>query len=253
EIAGKTIEEFDSKLNLNQQHVKEEEVVVISVDGDDDAGTEDDEEFSFACTNPDGSPISADDLFYNGQIRPIFPLFNRDLLLSDGYDLGDSKSETEEDFRPQLKKLFIEEGESTSASSEPPASSYCEWSSPGKTVREASPETCKKSNSTGFSKLWRFRDQRLRSNSDGKDAFVFLNANHHEINNHNNSKNGVKKDEKVAAGGKLKGKAETTSLSAYMKKRAKESDDTKRKLYLPYKQAGFFTNVNGLSRNLHPF
>ena len=36
--------------------------------------------------NPDGSPISADDVFVNDQIRLIFSIFNRDLLFGGGYD-----------------------------------------------------------------------------------------------------------------------------------------------------------------------
>ncbi|KAI5350235.1 hypothetical protein L3X38_003126 [Prunus dulcis] len=41
---------------------------------------EDEDDFSFA---PDGSPISIDDIFQNGQIRLVFSIFNRDLLFSD--------------------------------------------------------------------------------------------------------------------------------------------------------------------------
>ncbi|KAL0016782.1 hypothetical protein SO802_003851 [Lithocarpus litseifolius] len=39
---------------------------------------------------------------------------------------------------------------------------------------KASPEFCKKSNSTGFSKVWRFRDLVHRSNSDGKERGLAL-------------------------------------------------------------------------------
>ena len=47
--------------------------------------------FLFSCTNPDGSPISADNVFVNGQIRSIFPIFNLDLLFGGSYN-GDLKS-----------------------------------------------------------------------------------------------------------------------------------------------------------------
>ena len=64
--------------------------------------------FSFSCTNPDGSPISADDVFVNGQIWPIFPIFNRDLLFSGSYD-GDLKSRVDSlSLRSSLRKLFVE-------------------------------------------------------------------------------------------------------------------------------------------------
>ena len=71
---------------------------------------DEDEEFSFACMNPDGSPIFAEDAFVDGQIRPIFPLFNRDLLLTDAYD-SDSKPKegSSSTLRPLLRKFFIEE------------------------------------------------------------------------------------------------------------------------------------------------
>ena len=39
---------------------------------------------------------------------------------------------------------------------------------------EASPELWKKSNSTGFSKLWRFEELVQRSNSDGKERGLAL-------------------------------------------------------------------------------
>nr|POE58609.1 hypothetical protein CFP56_50198 [Quercus suber] len=39
---------------------------------------------------------------------------------------------------------------------------------------EVSPELWKKSNSTGFSKLWRFRELVHRSNSDGKERGLAL-------------------------------------------------------------------------------
>ena len=39
---------------------------------------------------------------------------------------------------------------------------------------EASPELWKNSNSTGFSKLWRFRELVHRSNSDGKERGLAL-------------------------------------------------------------------------------
>ena len=64
--------------------------------------------FSFSCTNPDGSSISADDVFVNGQIWPIFPIFNRDLLFSGSYD-GDLKSRVDSlSLRSSLRKLFVE-------------------------------------------------------------------------------------------------------------------------------------------------
>ncbi|XP_021811016.1 uncharacterized protein LOC110754274 [Prunus avium] len=44
--------------------------------GGDCEKNKDEDDFSFTCTNLDGSPISTDDIFQNGQIRPVFPIFN---------------------------------------------------------------------------------------------------------------------------------------------------------------------------------
>ncbi|XP_041011298.1 uncharacterized protein LOC121255073 [Juglans microcarpa x Juglans regia] len=113
----------------------------------------------------------------------------------------------------------------------------------------------------------------MRSNSDGHDAFVFLsqpsgnakprNETSTAKKNENVNKNekagrvGVEKakpNEKAKAKG-VRGSGETASSAHerhYVKNRAKKEGE-KRKSYLPYKQVGFFTNVNGFSRNVHPF
>ncbi|GKA37600.1 hypothetical protein Tco_0724165 [Tanacetum coccineum] len=84
-----------------------------------------------------------------------------------------------------------------------------------------------KSNSTGFSKLWRFRD-----------------------NNNINRREG-----KVVVKKKVK-KANVSAHEVYLKKAKGGGEEEKRKSYLPYRPGlmGFFTNVNGgLSKNVHPF
>ncbi|KAG7592760.1 hypothetical protein ISN45_Aa01g016180 [Arabidopsis thaliana x Arabidopsis arenosa] len=241
-----------------------------SVEFNEDDEDEEEEEFSFACVNGEGSPITAEEAFEDGQIRPVFPLFNRDLLFD--YENEDDKSDdvsvTDEN-RPRLRKLFVEDrngdgdGEETEKE---PLGPYCSWS--GGTVAEASPETCRKSNSTGFSKLWRFRDLVLRSNSDGRDAFVFLNNNNNvgdktRTRSSSSSSTAVEENDKKVVTEKKKGKEKTTETKKktmtksaheklYMRNRAMK-EEVKHRSYLPYKQVGFFTNVNGLSRNIHPF
>ncbi|XP_023645257.1 uncharacterized protein LOC17898146 [Capsella rubella] len=233
----------------------------VDEDDDDDDDDEEEEEFSFACVNAEGSPITADEAFEDGQIRPVFPLFNRELLFDyENADQNDGVSSTADENRPRLRKLFVEDrngdGDETEKDTLGP---YCSWS--GGTVAEASPETCRKSNSTGFSKLWRFRDLVLRSNSDGRDAFVFLN------NNNSVGENKTRTQSSSTAAEKSKGKEKTSSEEKkkkkkavtksaheklYMRNRAMK-EEVKHRSYLPYKQVGFFTNVNGLSRNIHPF
>lgn len=268
DIAGSFSRDFEVKLQLttdepsmeqeekpnNQLEVEEEEV---------NEGEE--EEFSFVCLNPDSFSISAEDVFQNGQIRPIFPLFNQDILFADENGSGLKSEDGDVSLRPPLKKIFVEDSpETTMLSSSEPAGPYCEWKSGYKTVvEEISPNTCKKSNSTGFSKLWRFRDLMVRSNSNGKDAFVFLNQPPSSSTSSVKTEKKSEKEEKnpkVKVDGEIKmvkkvksGKTKSSAHEKlYVQNRAMREGD-KRRSYLPYKQVGFFTNVNGLSRNVHPF
>ncbi|XP_038999744.1 uncharacterized protein LOC120125380 isoform X8 [Hibiscus syriacus] len=250
--AGKFSYEFGLKLRLKDEEPDKEE-----------EEEEEEEEFSFVCLSPDGSPISADDLFQDGQIRPIFPLFNQDLLFPDEHGTVMRTEEGDVALPPQVRKVFVED--STDTTSSEPAGPYCEWRG-AKTVEEASPNTCRKSNSTGFSKLWRFRDLKLRCNSDGKTAFVFLSHPPPSSSSSSSSVKIEKKNEKQEKKTTLRAILEkpkvkkteksnkTASPSAheklYVKNRAQKDY---RRSYLPYKQVGFFTNVSGLSRNVHPY
>ncbi|KAL3835575.1 hypothetical protein ACJIZ3_010311 [Penstemon smallii] len=242
-------QEFLKKLNFEEE-----------IDGDDDDEEEEEEEgeeFSFMCGGANTSPIAAEDAFINGQIKPVYPLFNRDLLLS-SEDLP---------MKPNVKKVFVEtpQTKSTQATSSTTEHDeiigpYCDWSNRKAVeveVAATAPEGCKKSNSTGFSKIWRFKDLMGRSNSDGRDAFVFLNNGHAPPSGKVEEK--VEKKEatvKVIEKVKKTGKSKTTSLSAhevYLKSKPKVE---RRRSYLPYKPElmGFFTNVNGgLTKNVHPF
>ncbi|KAF7802270.1 uncharacterized protein G2W53_041381 [Senna tora] len=42
---------------------------------------EDDFEFALVCKHQNSSPVSANDIFYNGQIKPMYPIFDRNLLM----------------------------------------------------------------------------------------------------------------------------------------------------------------------------
>ncbi|WJZ88985.1 hypothetical protein VitviT2T_008236 [Vitis vinifera] len=48
---------------------------------------------------------------------------------------------------------------------------YCVWKPK---AAKSPPRRCRKNNSTGSSKRWKFRNFLHRSNSDDKDTFVFL-------------------------------------------------------------------------------
>ncbi|KAE8698905.1 RCD one 2, putative isoform 1 [Hibiscus syriacus] len=228
----------------------------------EDGTAEEDEEFSFVCVNADGSPVSANDVFQNGHIRPVFPLFNQDLLLAEEDGSVSKSNDGDVSPRPPLRKLFVEDSPDTLE----PVGPYCEWKRDDRIAVEAtSSDTCKKSNSTGFSKLRRVRDLMLRSNSDGKDAFVLLNhpfpfsasaAKIEKKKEMEEKKVKVKVVGEKPPNGKKDKSEKTASLSAheklYVTNRAMREGD-KRRSYLPIRQVGFFTNVNGLSRNVHPF
>ncbi|KAL8533630.1 hypothetical protein ACS0TY_009868 [Phlomoides rotata] len=245
----------DQKLNSETEIIHEDDLEYEdneavdnhSDEEEDDEEEEEEEEFSFMVGGANSSPIAAEDAFINGQLRSIFPLFNRDLLFSgeDSDDLLDNLP-----MRPPVKKIFVETGEGygemTSSVAE---SEQVEWTD-GKAV-EAAPEICKKSNSTGFSKIWRFKELLGRSNSDGRDTFVFLNNAHAPAA----SVVAVKNETKAKVKKGTKGK--TASLSAHeVYLRSKAKAEGRRRTYLPYRPElmGFFTNVNGgLSKNVHPY
>ncbi|CAI9785160.1 unnamed protein product [Fraxinus pennsylvanica] len=241
EAAMKMSEDFYTQLKLSNDSEEDEE-----------------EEFSFVCEVANDSQITAGDAFVDGQIKSVFPLFNRDLLFSDEDEniLLDNLP-----MRPPVKKVFVERKDGlTSHSSENDdiAGPYCELTT--RKVVEASPEVCKKSNSTGFSKIWRLKDFKARCNSDGKDAFVFLNKSHAPPSTAQPAAAscGEKKEStrKVNRDVTAK-KSKTTPLSShevYLKNKAKM--DHRQKSYLPYRREllGVFTNVNGgLTRSVHPF
>ncbi|XP_019171215.1 PREDICTED: uncharacterized protein LOC109166781 [Ipomoea nil] len=183
------------------------------------------------------------------ETRLVFPLFNTDLLLTDRPPVKHVYAAT------RNEHLVAATEAASSAGDDAIAGPCCEWS---KEKAAAGREgCCKKSNSTGFSKLWRFRDLGHRSNSDGRDAFVFLNgaaekkiAGRVKVN-----AGGVGGENNVTAQQK-KTKKNVTALAHERYMRSKAKDEERRRSYLPYRPelVGFFTNVNGgLTRNIHPY
>ncbi|MCH91958.1 hypothetical protein A2U01_0012890, partial [Trifolium medium] len=205
-------------------------------------GNDEDEEseFEFAVVSTDTttfSAVSADDIFYNGQIKPLYyPIFDQNLLLNDNDDVVSSGSavpnETTTRRRLPLRTLMFEENETTaSCSSSTDESvdlegvaegSYCVWN-PNSVGMER-----KKSNSTGSgSKRWKLRNLLLRSHSDGKD------------------KQPVTFQIPKTTASKVSPTVENDG----------GKNQSKRKSFLPYRPelVGLFSNVNGLGRNLNPF
>ncbi|CAD5166909.1 unnamed protein product [Musa acuminata subsp. malaccensis] len=241
-------------------------------DGGDESDVDDDDsEFAFVVKDPETGPaITAAEIFSNGQIRPIYPVFDRSLLLANGDDdRGRLVAEGEEKTAPlrrTLGKLLIEEREEHSASASSSSSSlgtdelegippgtYCVWA-PRSTAPSAS--RCKKSRSTGSSLRWRLRDLVIgRSQSDGKEKFVFLAAKGEEAVAAVSEESKKEKAKARDKGGKPTEVDGPTAHRVYYGKGRQTVSGAARRSFLPYNQnlIGFFANVNGLSRTHHPF
>ncbi|KAL8545827.1 hypothetical protein ACS0TY_005809 [Phlomoides rotata] len=220
------------------------------------AGNDSDDDFEFDLVREH----TAEEFFYDGQIQPVFPVFNRDLLKSDGESGtggGENKlTESESSVVISLSQLFIEEdsvrdscsSSEADESEDIPAGAYCVWRP--KMAELPLPSQCKKSRSTGSgSKRWKIRDLLRRSKSDGNESLVFLTPKHRV----------EKPDNLVGAPKRVIGKGSQSATGAppsaheafYVRNRAMKEED-KKKSYLPYRQdlVGLFANVNGVRRSV---
>ncbi|KAM0009160.1 hypothetical protein Hdeb2414_s0095g00791301 [Helianthus debilis subsp. tardiflorus] len=249
-------------------------------DDEEDEEEEDDGDFTFMCVADNDNGNGSLTALENGQIRNVFPLFDQSLLLTGDYDDGNRRfpidvpvdkvfiesprrspsdnGETDGSVRRlpievPVDKVFIESPRRSS-------SDNGETDGTGTLRRLQNESEINKSNSTGFSKLWRFRNNEMnRSNSDGRDAFVFLESSVTGTTTATTSDgkpNGVKVNVGKGKGVK-KGKKSTASAhEVYLKQKGGQTEEERRRSYLPYRPGlmGFFTNVNGgLSKNVHPF
>ncbi|KAF0923483.1 hypothetical protein E2562_006371 [Oryza meyeriana var. granulata] len=206
-------------------------------------------------------PLAADAF-----IVPVYPVFGRPMSPPPRDPVEEEEPETAT-VRVPLSRLLLEEREfrarqressGTPVQQRPddegggdgeleevPPESYCLWA-PGGQSTPASPRRCRKSGSTGSVLRWRRISERLvrRSQSDGKEKFVFLNA--------GPALHPPKDDEDV---GGSKGDGGRHSWSYYRKGGGGSGSGGRRKSYLPYKQelVGLFANVNGLRRSYHLF
>ncbi|KAF6157386.1 hypothetical protein GIB67_004324 [Kingdonia uniflora] len=275
ETADKVVEEF-SELNLDEFGLDSE--VISSTHGspvnhhhhhdhhdytdeDEEEEEEDDDDFEFSCACDDHEVITltADEIFSNGQIRPIYPIFNRDLE-DDSFVSSNTSSPT----RFPIDKFFNDERLSTTSSnSTAPAQTYCILKP--RTDLLASPEIGKKSTSTGTSKRWRLRDLIHRSNSDSKETLVFLARSNTCSKSKKMREEAAKNKKQVPKVPKVpkeikysNEKTKTVEKSAHEKhyvKNREMKEGQRRRSYLPYKTQlfGFVASVNGLSKNLNPF
>lgn len=231
--------------------------------------SDEDGEFEFAVVSRqfDSSPVSADDIFSNGEIVPRYPLFDRSLLLDDVSDMNKVADKSATNSKPSpvvrlpLRKLFSEERDLASCSSSEAddldgisPGTYCIWK-----PKAESPGRCKKSNSTGnTSKRWTFRNLLHRSNSDRnfsavKDAPIVV---YSPLSPTKKITEKVKKGEKTAKVAVADDDGEPAPVT-YENNPANNTNKAGSRLqsYLPYKQDLFsvLSNVNGLGRTLNPF
>ncbi|KAK8516131.1 hypothetical protein V6N12_013538 [Hibiscus sabdariffa] len=175
------------------------EIAARVVDEEED----DDFEFAIVCRDPEVSPVSADEIFYDGQIRPIYPVFNTNLLKNsiDQIQTPASNSKPPRSHRLPLRELMNEDGERTDDELDRVTpGTYCVW------TPKAAPTSAKIDTGSGpSSKRWKLKELLYTSGGDA-----------------------VNRDGKAG--------------------------DMRRSL-LPNRQdlAGIFSNINGLSRSLHPF
>ncbi|KAK7361871.1 hypothetical protein VNO77_03960 [Canavalia gladiata] len=219
-VAAKFNPDFNDKI---QTHNDKEENV-------------DEQEFSFACADPQGTLIFADEIFNNGKIQPTNHPSNHSLILTVAHE-NDTFP-----IQPSLKKHFTEHVNSFSSGLK---GRYNDNEITQKTTMvevKVWNDKCKKRNSTGFSKIWRFlKGLRNRSYKEGSDSIVFLNP----LVPMSTRFNKAKKKNILRKG---KGEGCKTTLSAHEKlyvMNRRRRDSIKRKSFLPYKQQliGFFTNM----------
>lgn len=128
----------------------------LRTDSNDNDNDNDNHDFNFEFSFVPRNPVSADDIFYNGQIRPIYPLFNQNAVVY--------AETTEPVARPRrlpLRELMFEERDKVNDKNNDldgvAEGTYCVWTPP-----------CKKTNSSS-PKRWTLRNLLPRSHSsDGK-------------------------------------------------------------------------------------
>ncbi|KAL1203919.1 hypothetical protein V5N11_011763 [Cardamine amara subsp. amara] len=246
-IAARVVEEFrDQETQSDYLH--------RNVDDD-----EHDSDFAFDCpSHMCSQPLAtADEIFFNGQIRPLNP-YASGIQNAPVEESEPTKITLPRHHRPALRKLMSEDRDPTSNSSSEaeedltgvPPESYCVWKpkqsnvSGDDNLQRLSSSTSHnkiKSNSAGFSKRWKLRNLLyVRSSSEGNEKLVFpapVKNNDESIDPDQEAT--LKKD---GDGGKEE-------------EEEKEREETKRQSFVPYRKdmIGILKNVNGLSRHLRPF
>ena len=161
--------------------------------------------------------------------------------------------------RPQLRKLMVEEEReaTTSSCSSSEADeldglkqgTYCVWKPKNGVVSGSESERRNKCGSTGSSRRWKLRDILSRSRSVGKEGLLFAPS----IKKGGGSKRTGKEETAVPAAENEKLKNGVVSNENGDGGKIKNKDEDRKRTTYKQDFVGFLANVNGLSRNLHPF
>ncbi|PIA40551.1 hypothetical protein AQUCO_02500335v1 [Aquilegia coerulea] len=247
-IANKVFEETTDKTeHFVSENISEEPKNRNDEEEEEEEEQSNDDGFEFDCvfTNHEALTITADEMFSNGKIRPIFPIFQQDL-----------EKKVVKSSRHTLIKLLNEERESSASSSfssesesdiveEAVPGTFCTW-------KPKSDKISLENKKNRTSKRWKLKDLiQYGGNSESKESSVILSRS-------STLSKSKKREEKIAgkvitkAGGEVVAVKSAHELHYVRNRELKEVD--KRRSYLPYRKdlVGFFANVNGLSRHLHP-
>lgn len=166
---------------ISNGHARESAEGVRIDECGENGGDDDEFEFAVLCRESDASTSSAHEIFSNGQIKPVYPVFNMDLLLDNGsrVDKGlENPKKKPVMRRSPLRELMNEETRKTMSLSSSEADdlrgvssdTYCVWSP---NTEKTSPGRSNKRNSTRSSNRWKLRDLLYnygRSKIEGEDA-----------------------------------------------------------------------------------
>lgn len=243
QIAARVIEE----LRWDPHSVSDDETLLHPWENDTEPVLNDNDggfEFAFVSRDPTASPVSADDIFHNGQIKPMYPtiLDKNDAVSSVSHIPNKSHDSAEiKRRRSPLRKLMSEERETASCSSSTSEAgdsvdlegaeegSYCVWNPNLVTIRERS----KKSNSANsVSKRWKLRNLVLGGHSEGnnKDKKMACQVPSKRTNKV------ASEAAKPGSGDHHGGALVESDVKNRNVRTVKDGEKTKRKTFLPYKQ-----------------
>lgn len=151
EAKTKIAHDFYLKLKLMEQKYRGKNCKATRVFSEEEADEYDDE-FSFSrAFHGMNMRISVDEAYF----KPVFPLFDQDILLVDGVEVMES-------LKANDRKVFVKM----------PNSATDGLSVPASTSSEDSPMEGKKVKVAGISKTWKIKDLMRRSKSDGREEKV---------------------------------------------------------------------------------